>query len=284
MADDYWSQGLEIAEAIDAPFLEAMIWSDIAVFSNDRGDLDLSQDSARIALDIYQKIHSMRGETMSLRTLADVEFLRGNLEDAEALIRKATDLALETGDAVYMVWCKLNLVRCLIARSKFSDAEPIAHECLDQCLEMNEVGFLPDAYIYLAQIELSKKDIDQATRYIDLATSTVADEDVWTWTHACYVKGSVLVAQGQLAEAEARMQMAYEKSHSGNTKLMSGYTSLEYARVLYLSRKLKGAMQLATESKELFSDMGMRLKLEETLDLISSIEHFIQLQKAHCQS
>ncbi len=269
----YWTAGIRRSKILRAPHIEALILSDMAVFLNDQGDVDGSERTARKALSLFQQIGSQWGEMATLRTLADVEYLRGNLVTAESMIRQALKMAQDLEDAIYVVWCSCNLVRCLLERGKYDEAEEVIQLPLRRASEMREAGFLPDVYIFLAEIAIHRGEYDAAECYAQKAVETVSNEDVWTWPRTRYTMGKVLAAKGKPHEAEIWARSAYEYTLSAGSKLMKAYTCYEYAKSLYLTGRFREALTLVDEASRLFLEMGVQVKREE----VSSLERKIRM-------
>ncbi|MCK5851982.1 AAA family ATPase [bacterium] len=232
-ANQHWNSALELLNTWDDNVsieVKGTIWSEIAEFSVDAGDMKRADFANQSALQLFQQARNKRGEAITLRNLGGTEHLLGNFVKAEALTRRALEIFREIDDGINIIWSSDNLASILIdkrdvveAKKKLLAIEPIA-------VQMNEVGFLPEIYIHLSEVFLFEEKIDKAVKYAFRATEIVADDDQYSKPRAHYTCAQALLKNNRIGDATHHMNIALNAVENTNYFYVKALTIFEYAK------------------------------------------------------
>ncbi len=158
----FWREGITKAQFIHNWEIEGLIWSEIAEFSIDMGELKVSEEASQKALLIFKNMKSKRGIAITLQNMGFAEYVRGSISKSAALFKDAIDIFREVYDFPNVARCGKHLANCFIDLREKEKAESILEEAQKINLEMSEVGNSPEVYISLARLEILKGNLIKA--------------------------------------------------------------------------------------------------------------------------
>jgi tetratricopeptide (TPR) repeat protein len=249
-----------------------VLWSEIAEFSVDAGDMKQAENANQNALVFFQQIRSKRGEAITLRNLGGIEFVYGNITKSEALIRRALDIFREIEDGINTIWSSDSLARTLIEKDNLEEAKKILLDIEPIAIQMNEVGFLPEIYIHLSAISLFENKTNDAIQYALRATQIVADDDQYSRPRSYCAVVKALMAVDDLDEAAKYMDVALKMVENTSYIYVKAHVNFEYAK--FLVRKgpaVNQAKKMCSDAKELFVKIEARREINKIISFESSL-------------
>lgn len=97
-----------------------------------------------------------------LASLGEIEFLRGDQEEAEKIFTKAIDFAAETKKDRYLIPVLYNLARCLLAQGEYEAAILQAQDAVERCQKTKQQNIANLVNLILAEAYLKKRKTQMA--------------------------------------------------------------------------------------------------------------------------
>jgi tetratricopeptide (TPR) repeat protein len=164
----YGRDGLQLAREVGDVMAEIGALTALGLAYQGIGDLARSSDFYRRSLDLAQAGGHERWTAVALVNIADIEFLSGNHDDAEALARKGLEIHRHLGEIEGTGVALLVLASSLLDRGREADAEPMVVESLSCFRRVGYKDFLVSALVALARGRAAG-DPSQAARLLGAA-------------------------------------------------------------------------------------------------------------------
>jgi Flp pilus assembly protein TadD len=235
-----------------------------------------AEDANQKALAIFQSIKNKRGEAIMLGNLGGLEYMYGNLAKSEALTRRSFELFREMEDAGHIVEGADNLARVMILRGKLEAAEQLLLDTEPIAIQMNEVGFLPEIYMHLAEIATLENNRDQAASYAVKAAQIVTSDDLYSAPRSYCAAAMCLLDVDQGVQAAQYMDSAVRmvEESSFNFPYVKALVYFEYARFLARTDfQVAKIAQLCKEAKEMFLHLKARRDFERVVTFEKSVQN-----------
>ena len=262
-AHSQWLLGIERAKIAGDKEVEALIWSEVAEFAIDAGDLPKSDSASKNALLLFKQLSSRQGIAITLQNMGFSEYIRGNTSRSAALFKEALNIFREIEDGLNLARCGKHLANCYVDQGNLEDADIILKEVLVKSLEMDEVGNSPEVYISLARLYMAKRDFTKALEYVQRAVDIVEDDDQYSWPRTRIIKGQILIESGEIDAAEPWLLEAVHKTQSSDYKYVKAFSQLEYAKYLIFKGRKDEAKVFLDTAYSLFTLIGAQRNVEE---------------------
>jgi hydrogenase-4 transcriptional activator len=182
------------------------------------GNWTRAEAMIRKALDLAT-VHNHAHVAGILDSLGELKILRGELDEAEELLTRAVTLADEKKNRWYAVQAMRNLARCRLAQGKHTQAANDARSAIELAHEIDDKHYANMAGLVLAESYLHVGTISDCENYLQ----TIEESDA---TSDFFVLGSIQNIRGLASLVEGDRQMAV---HHFNRSL----TIFEAAEDLY---------------------------------------------------
>ncbi|MBX7223006.1 MAG: sigma 54-interacting transcriptional regulator [Blastocatellia bacterium] len=160
-----------------------------------------AEQSLKMAFDLVTG-HNKRTESAVLGTLGDLYSKQGNVAEAERCIRRAIELALETGvkSVEAVSWEKLG--DFFLAQGRVDDALVQFQHTLQINSKIGRLIAIPGTYLKLAQGHLLRADLDRAADYLRQAQELIKTQPNHNLSgHAARIDGNLRLQRGEASEA-----------------------------------------------------------------------------------
>jgi tetratricopeptide (TPR) repeat protein len=147
----YGRDGLQLAREVGDVMAEIGALTALGLAYQGIGDLGRSREFYSRSLDLAQAGGHDRWTAVALVNIADIEFLSGNHDDAEALARKGLEIHRRIGEIEGTGVALLVLASSLLDRGREGDAEPMVVESLSCFRRVGYKDFLVSALVALAR-------------------------------------------------------------------------------------------------------------------------------------
>jgi DNA-binding CsgD family transcriptional regulator len=226
---------------------------------------------ARAALDEARYAGERGWERFGLHALATVRAFRGDVEDARDSIERCMQIAVETGQATFVVGC-----RELLGFIALSLGDPIEAErqLAPAHAAMREMGideprryhFLPDEIEALVQLGR----LDEAARWTAwLGERGTALDRAWAIAAAARGQGLLLGAGG--LDADTEFDAALREHERIALPFERARTLLAYGGYLRRRRRNAAAREVLDEASAVFERLGARLWLARAGDELARL-------------
>jgi tetratricopeptide (TPR) repeat protein len=175
-------------------------------------ELDAEQAAplVRRALDLAAESGSVVSRALALQSAAFLAELQGDREAATAGYDEARAIYEEVGAVALDATLKLHVARMLIDAGDLDQAERLLRESVRVLKGIGDRAHLCEAQRWLAQLLVRRGRIDEAERYALESRETVGPEDRLSVSTTAYALGVVRLAQGREEEADALFVEALE--------------------------------------------------------------------------
>jgi DNA-binding NtrC family response regulator/tetratricopeptide (TPR) repeat protein len=158
------------------------------------GDWTRADQMMRSALEIARAANHVHVAGI-LDSIGELKMLRGNLDEAEALLKESIDFARERKREWYMIQSMRNLGRCYLAQRRLDEAIEVARSAIDICRSTGEKHILNTIRLVLAEALLELGEIEEC----EAELRSIEDSDPAT---DFFVLGSIQRLRGLAASED----------------------------------------------------------------------------------
>jgi class 3 adenylate cyclase/tetratricopeptide (TPR) repeat protein len=206
----YTGETLEIARAASRRDLESLALVDIAAAHNARLHVSKAEEVLERATKLAEEAGSLSAQAWACRVRGSILLRRGQLDEAIAAFRRASELFDETGAFPDAARTR-QLEGVAVWRSGDPErAERLVREAVRMLLSVQERGKIVEAQRTLAEIVLDQGHVEEAERWALSAVETVGMQDMMSRSNVRMVLGLVRAAQGRDEEAELLLREALD--------------------------------------------------------------------------
>ena len=165
-----------------------------------RGEWDKAETAYNRALELATETDHVHVAGI-LDSLGELKILRGELPEAEELLKQSIALAQERKKEWYVIQSLRNLARCLLLQGKLDEAREKAQETIVICKQIGESQIANMARLVLAEVHLKKNNLPECERKLDI----IADNDP---SSDFFVLGNIQRIRGLMALEETDEELA----------------------------------------------------------------------------
>ncbi len=220
------------------------------------GDWNRAESMIKRALDLASA-HNHAHVAGILDSLGELKILRGELDEAEALLTQAVAMAEEKKNRWYAVQAMRNLARCKLAQGKHEEAADNARAAIEISREIGDKHYANMAGLVLAESLLHIGAPDECENYLRSIEETDATSDFFVLGNIQHIRGLAALTDGdkQLAvhhfnRSLTIFEAAEDLYHTALANFLIG-SNLEAHRSARAVRHL-------TAAGEIFKKLGIR--------------------------
>ena len=196
-------RAIEVAQDGHRPDLEAMMTQSLAQSYLTELDAEQAAPLVRRARDLAAESGSVISRAVALQSAAFLAELQGDLDAATAGYGEAHVIAEEVGAVGLDAALKLHIARTLMDTGDLDEAERLLREAVRVLKGIGDRAHLCEAQRWLAQLLVRRGRLDEAERLALESRETVGPEDRLSISTTAYALGVVRLAQGREEEADA---------------------------------------------------------------------------------
>ncbi len=164
------------------------------------GHWDQAEEMIRRSLDLAIKANHVHMAGI-LESLGELKILRGEFEEAEALLTEAVDLARERKRQWYEAQALSSLARCYLGRGEHKLAAETARQTVELCKSIGDTHYSLTAELTLAESLLNAGAVDECSRNL----AKIEEQDP---SNDFFVLGNIQRLRGMAALAVGNAQLA----------------------------------------------------------------------------
>ena len=158
------------------------------------GDWSRAEEIIRRAFELAVKTNHVHRAGI-LDSLGELKILRGDLDEAQALLEEAVKVAYQGKREWYAAQSMRNLARCFLAQGKYRLASDKARETIDLCAQIGDKHYANMAGLVCAESSLMQGDVEDCENRLKIIEENDPNSDF-------FVLGNIQRIRG-LAAAEA---------------------------------------------------------------------------------
>jgi DNA-binding NtrC family response regulator/tetratricopeptide (TPR) repeat protein len=136
-----------------------------------------------------------------LDSLADLNILRGHLDEAQALLDRAISVAQKTSRPFYEIQSMRNLARCYLAQGNLDEAIEKANQTIEYAIKLGDSHFPNITRLVIAEAYLKKGNAEQCEKVLDDIEKDQPSDDF-------YVLGNIQRIRGLVALGDKDSELA----------------------------------------------------------------------------
>jgi predicted ATPase/class 3 adenylate cyclase len=214
-------EALEIARRLERKDLEAQALDGLADVYKHQQRLDEADVLVRRALQLAEESGSIVAKAHALHSLGRLHVTRGEAVEGERLLDESRTLFAEIGDTWMQGRVMNELAWAVEKQGDDATAERRLREAIRLLKPLEDRGALCESQRVLAEVLIRRNHIAEAERIALEAVETVGEHDLSSQATTTMTLGLVRAAQGRDADAEALLLEALEMIES------SGFHGLE---------------------------------------------------------
>lgn len=227
-------------------------------------------DVIALAEDVLARSAGPVAEARAFRGLAACRAMQGRFEEARDLVRRSRRMLNELGLHLRAAFTSeaAGFVEMLAGDAPAAEAE--FRGGLESAEELGELGYRATAAGLLSQAILAQGRLDEADALAGTAEKATAADDLTTQILWRGVRGRVLSARGEHAEAGALAHEAASIAAETDDVNMRADTLMDLARVLLAAGRAREAATEAARALGLYEGKGNVVAAERTRSLLAS--------------
>ncbi len=303
-----FEKALKLNQEIKNKMFEVLALNNIAAIKSKKGELDESENILEKVLEMAEGIHYTQGQLLAENTLGVIHEERGKLDQALEHFERAKNITEKIDFKFGMIDVYVNISQIYIFKGEMDKAKDHIDQGHKLAEEIKNERSIGKTLRLKGEIERLKGDIGKGIEYHKKAIETDIKGANLFWNRCELVED--FLAKEDIKKAEENLERVKEenigtKDSDSNLKMLQGVisrekgdleeskkfleTSLEMskelskryriARVDYELGKLyismdndEKAREYLDHAKQLFEQMGMKLRLKETRDLLRSLD------------
>ena len=164
------------------------------------GDWHKAEDVINRALDLATEQNHVHVAGI-LDSLGELKILRGELDDAQAILERAIKFARDRKREWYSVQAMRNLARCFLAQGKFKKAIGMARDTIELSARIGDKHFANMAGLVLAEAYLEEDGLEESENALQMVEKADPEADF-------FVLGSIARIRGRAAAKQKDDELA----------------------------------------------------------------------------
>ena len=234
------------------------------------GDWNRAESMIKRALDLASA-HNHAHVAGILDSLGELKILRGELDEAEALLTRAVEMAEEKKNRWYAVQAMRNLARCRLAQGKHEEAARDARAAIEISREIDDKHYANMAGLVLAESLLHVGTPEECEDYLRSIEETDTTSDF-------FVLGNIQQIRGLAALVDGDKQLAVHHFNRSLTIFEAAEDLYHTALANYLigsnleAHRASRAVRHLTAAGEIFKKLGIGSYSEAVEEKIRQIK------------
>ena len=194
-------EAIVVAQELGRPDLEALVTQGLAQSYLTTLDADHAEPLVRRALDLAAQSGSVVSRALALQTAALLASVRGDSDGAVRDYEEAHAIYEELGATAAEAVVKVHLARELLARNELESAERLLRDAVRLMKGLGDRAHLCEAQRSLAEVLVRRGKLEEAERLALESRESVGSDDRLSVSTTRYALGVVRFAQGREDEA-----------------------------------------------------------------------------------
>ncbi|CAN5407113.1 hypothetical protein BH10ACI1_BH10ACI1_04580 [soil metagenome] len=232
------------------------------------GDWSRAEAMMKRALDLAMEVKHAHVAGI-LDSIGELKLLRGELAEAEELLERGANFAVERKKEWYQIQALRNLSRTYLAQGKLSEAEKKAKETIAISQKICEAQVTNMASLVLAEVYLQKGKFTECEYELEKIEETDPTSDFFVFGNVQRIRGLFALktddrelAVHHFSRALTIFETAEDLYHTALMHYLIGKIVSDY------DRKLKSLMA----ANEIFRKLGVKPFVLETSDLLENLK------------
>jgi len=165
----------------------------------------------------------------TLDSLGELKILRGELDEAQALLEEAVKIAVQGKREWYAAQSMRNLARCFLAQGKYKQAADKARETIDLCAEIGDKHYSNMAGLVYAESCLKLGDLEDCENYLQVIEESDPRSDFFVLGNIQRIRGLAYLECGDNEHALHHFnrsltifEAAHDMYHTGEAHFLIG--------------------------------------------------------------
>lgn len=195
-------------------------------------------------------------EALLQAALSHLEAMRGNVEESRSLYRASRAKLEELGWTFLAAQTSFDSGPVEMLAGDLEAAEAELRRDFDALERMGETNYISTTAAFLAEVLYRQGDMDGAEEHTKISEELAAQDDVSSQFRWRSVRGKVLASRGDTAEGEKLAREAVTMIQASDDLNSQGEAMIDLAEVLRLAGRTGEATEAARESLALFDAKG----------------------------
>jgi putative nucleotidyltransferase with HDIG domain len=244
-----------------------------AVFGQ-RGDVDLSNDNAALALDFATRAGDLALQAIIEQNLGIGASMRSDFEAARVHFENCLAAFRSENLKEYLGESLNNLGLVYTQLGRLDDAQRAYEEAVAQYGESGDTPRRLLALINSAELWIARREYDRAVAVcVNVLVEADATGDQRASGEANRHLGVVARIRGELGESERRLMIAYDQAMQREDLLLAGETAREQAALYELMGKNRETLQSLLASHRHFTRLRAQQNLADLQRRVNRLEH-----------
>ncbi|HMV99149.1 MAG TPA: sigma 54-interacting transcriptional regulator [Acidobacteriota bacterium] len=235
------------------------------------GEWQRAETSLKMAFDLATGINK-RTESVVLDTLGELYLRQGRFQDAERCVRRAIELALETGikSIEAMGWETLGDV--FLAQNRVDDALVQFQHTLQLNSKIGRLVDIPGTYLRLATGYLQRSDIDKAADYLKQAQELLKTQpNLHMSGLAARYEGIIRLSRGESTEAISLLAQSISIFESISFAYEAACSHLEIGLAMARTANPQRALSHLEKACKTFTDLKAEPRQKQATEAIERL-------------
>jgi ATP/maltotriose-dependent transcriptional regulator MalT len=212
-----------------------------------------------------------KAEAMIVCSLAHLEAMRGDFEQARDLYRRSRAIFEEFGWKLQAALTSIDSGAIEMLAGDLDGAQAELWRDYETLESMGERNYISTTAAFLAEVLYRKGDLDEAVRFTLVSEEVAAPDDVASQYLWRSVRGRVLARRGAVAEGEALVRASLDVIRTSDEPDSRGEALMALAEVLELAGRSAEAAGAVREALALFEEKGNVVSAARAKDQIGGV-------------
>ncbi|MBV9229637.1 MAG: hypothetical protein JOZ18_10020, partial [Chloroflexi bacterium] len=217
-------------------------------------------------------LHDTQHEQLCLRRLSLSLWVQGKDRKAIMYLVRAVFLAFQQNDEPELARVCHTLADIMAKHGHLQEAQQVAETMLGIGEQHDHLKLKALATYRLAEFASKRQEFDQALAWLSQGEAwckTVGWVRCLAWN--MYLRGTILIQQGEMIEAERCLEQSLRKAISWGERRLIAFNKHNLAQAYMHTNRLMLAQQMAEEARDLYERLGMTGELAEVETLLRTL-------------
>ena len=267
-----YEECLAIAEEFSIENVKSRVYNNLGVLYMQKGDFDEALkyfeqtiDSVDNAMGLYDKAHA-------LTNIGAISNMRSDYDAAQESYLNALEIYRKKGDQKFEARVYHNIAMTYSDQKEWTKSIEAFEKCLQLLDDAQDRHLLAITYVNMGKAYARQCDPTNAKKYNDKAYKAFKNmEDYLGLAESYYVYGLIYAAADKPAKAEKYFLKGIKMNEEKEFFEGLAESCMGYADFLQKTGNLKKSLEFYQKSQDSFSEMGLKIKVQEVAEIISSL-------------
>jgi DNA-binding NtrC family response regulator/tetratricopeptide (TPR) repeat protein len=233
------------------------------------GELDRAEAAIRKALDLATRSDHVHMAGI-LDSLGEIKILRGDLDEAQKLLEQAVEVAKKRKREWYQAQAMRNLARCFLAQGDLKQAEATARKTIDLSKEIGETHYAEMAGLVLAETYLKRGGFDACENQLRMIEDGDPSSDFFVLGNIQRIRGLAALESGDSELALHHFNRCLTIFETAADLYHTGLAHLLIGQNLEAKHRNRAFRHLNT-AQDIFRKLGISVFESETSKALGSV-------------